>query len=304
MYNKTEIVTNENNIERLKPGRKRCKKKKRQGTLIQQSINFEMSRRTPAGIHYEQDFGDSFEEPKRDGFIRIAGGNINNFTPKNFNNEKGNLLRAFIRRYELDSFWGQEAGLNWDLMPHSGRLESMFQSENALYSVAAHNKHRTNGRQQFGGTFAMAFGELVTKATDSNVDPTGLGRWSWIQFSGKEGHTTRILSVYQPCHTSWKKTDSVYAQHLEYFRPRGCLQCPRRILIEDLKALILSWKGEGIKVLVFMDANKNMTNGHMERMLLSKDIGMRPVTLKNHPDLQLTPTYMRGLQAAWMGPSG
>jgi hypothetical protein len=28
MYNKTEIVTNENNIERLKPGRKRCKKKK------------------------------------------------------------------------------------------------------------------------------------------------------------------------------------------------------------------------------------------------------------------------------------
>jgi hypothetical protein len=51
MYNKTEIVTNENNIERRKPGQKRRKKKKRQGTLIQQSINFETSRRTPAGIH-------------------------------------------------------------------------------------------------------------------------------------------------------------------------------------------------------------------------------------------------------------
>jgi hypothetical protein len=172
----------------------------------------------------------------------------------------------------------------------------MFQSENTLYSVAAHNKHRTNSRQQFGGTFAMAFGELVTKVTDSNVDPTGLGRWSWIQFSGKEGHTTRILSVYQPCHTSRKKTESVYAQHLEYFQPRGRLQCPRKILIEGLKALILSWKGEGIKVLVFMDANENMTNDHMERMLSSKDIGMRPVTLKNHPDLLLTPTYMRGQQ--------
>jgi hypothetical protein len=147
MYNKTETVTNENNIERQKPGRKRRKEKKRQGTLIQQSINFETSRRTPAGIHYEQDFGDSFEEPKRDGFIQIAGGNINNFTPENFNNEKGNLLRAFIQRYEVDGFWGQEAGLNWDLMPHSGRLESMFRSENALYSVAAHNKHRTNSRR-------------------------------------------------------------------------------------------------------------------------------------------------------------
>jgi hypothetical protein len=49
-----------------------------------------------------------------------------------------------------------------------------------------------------------------------------------------------------------------------------------------------------------MDANKNMTNGHMERMLSSKDIGMRPVTLKNHPDLPLTPTYMRGLQPGWV----
>jgi hypothetical protein len=51
-----------------------------------------MSRRTPVGIHHKQDFGDSFKEPKRDGFIRITGGNINNFMPENFNNEKGNLL--------------------------------------------------------------------------------------------------------------------------------------------------------------------------------------------------------------------
>jgi hypothetical protein len=43
----------------------------------------------------------------------------------------------------------------------------MFQSENALYSVTAHNKHRTNSQKQYGGTFAMAFGELATKVTDS-----------------------------------------------------------------------------------------------------------------------------------------
>jgi hypothetical protein len=131
-------------------------------------------------------------------------------------------------------------------MPHSGKLESMFQSKNALYSVTAHNKHRTNSWKQYGGTFAMAFGELATKGTDLGVDLTGLGRWSWIQFSSKEGHTTRILSVYQPCHTSRVDTDRVYAQHLEYFRARRCFQCPRKKLIEDLEALILSWKGNRI----------------------------------------------------------
>jgi hypothetical protein len=92
MYHKFENVTNNNNIKKQKPGRKQCKKKKQQGTLIQQSINFDMSRRAPAGIHHEQDFGDSFEQPKRDGFIQIASRNINNFTTENFNNEKGNLL--------------------------------------------------------------------------------------------------------------------------------------------------------------------------------------------------------------------
>jgi hypothetical protein len=45
-----------------------------------------------------------------------------------------------------------------------------------------------------------------------------------------------------------------------------------------------------------MDANENMTNGHMQRMLSSEIIGMRPVTIKNHPDLPLTATHMRGSQ--------
>jgi hypothetical protein len=52
----------------------------------------------------------------------------------------------------------------------------MFRSKNALYSVTAHNKHRTNSQKQYGGTFAMGFGELAMKATDSGVNLTGLGR--------------------------------------------------------------------------------------------------------------------------------
>ena len=45
-----------------------------------------------------------------------------------------------------------------------------------------------------------------------------------------------------------------------------------------------------------MDANENMTNGHMQRMLSEDDVGLRPVTMSKHPDLPLTPTHMRGNQ--------
>jgi hypothetical protein len=171
----------------------------------------------------------------------LRGGkkNIDNFTTSNFNNEKGNLVRAFIRQYELDGLWGQEAGLNWDLMPHSGKLESMFQTENALYSIAAHNVNSKIARQQYGGTFALAFSKLATRATESEVDPTGLGHWSWIQFSGQDGHNTKLLSVYQSNHTNQENSERVYAQHRLYFRSKHCNECPREILIDDLRAFLV-----------------------------------------------------------------
>jgi hypothetical protein len=172
----------------------------------------------------------------------------------------------------------------------------MFKMENALYSVAAHNVHSKVARQQYGSTFAMAFGELATKAMESDVDPTGLGCWAWIQFSGCDGLKMRVLCVYQPNHTSREDSKRVYAQHRQYFHRIHHHECPRKILIDDLRTLILKWKGDDIRVIIFMDANENMKNGHMQHMLTEEDIGLRPVTTSQHPDLPLTTTHKRGNQ--------
>ena len=76
----------------------------------------------------------------------LAGGNIDMFNTSNFNNEKGNELCQFLWIFKVDGFFGQEARINWDLMPQSGKLEGMFHTENALEVVAGHNKHRKTSK--------------------------------------------------------------------------------------------------------------------------------------------------------------
>jgi hypothetical protein len=65
-------------------------------------------------------------EPKPDGTFRLAYGNIDGFSTVSFNNPKGNLLRHWLQLVEADFFAGNEAKVNWSLMPKSGHLVEMF----------------------------------------------------------------------------------------------------------------------------------------------------------------------------------
>ena len=86
--------------------------------------------------HEDADFDDVMG-PKANGHMQLRGGNIDTFHTINFNNEKGNLLRAFIHENELDGFFGQESSLNWDLMPWLGCLDA----KNHMKTTTAHNVH-------------------------------------------------------------------------------------------------------------------------------------------------------------------
>ena len=121
---------------------------------------------------------------KQEGVVWLAGGNIDMLNTSNFNNEKGNELHQFLWIFKVNGFFGQEARINWDLMPQSGKLEGMFHMENTWEVVAGHNKHRKVSRRQYGGTFTLAFGELATKKLEMGIDETGLGRWVWMKFMG------------------------------------------------------------------------------------------------------------------------
>jgi hypothetical protein len=65
---------------------------------------------------------------------------------------------------------GNEAKINWSLMPRSGSLTEIFRSENSLRTVATYNTHENFNRQQYGGTFQLTFGALAAKVVEIGVD--------------------------------------------------------------------------------------------------------------------------------------
>ena len=82
--------------------------------------------------------------------------------------------------------------------------------------------------------------KIAHRHRDNGFDPTGLGRWSWVQIPGNQGCTTRFVTVYCPVKTSSKGLDTVYEQQLNYLS-----EDPTRQFWIDLGEQIITWHAEG-----------------------------------------------------------
>jgi hypothetical protein len=67
-----------------------------------------------------------------------------------------------------------------------------------------------------GGTLMAAINHMTHRVLKSGTDPTRLGRWSWIQFQGKQGMRLRVEMIYRPVESAGVL--STYQQHLRYYR--------------------------------------------------------------------------------------
>ena len=252
----------------------------------------------------EADFGDSMTE-KKDTVARLAFGNLDGFGTKAWNNSKAQELKAVIRHYEVDLFGGCEPNLNWKQMPAHGCLNEWFRTENALRTEVGYNEHENFGRYQQGGTFMLAFGAIASRMMEKGTDETGLGRWTWMRFTGREGHSTRIVAAYQPCRTSRHRLGTVYSQHLRYFESRGDFTCPREAFVRDLEKELCRWRQQGDRIVLMMDGNEDSTQGPLSRMLTKDRLQMREMIQERHSHLAKTGTYIRGskpIDSIWATP--
>jgi hypothetical protein len=131
-------------------------------------------------------------------------------------------------------------------MPRSGSLPEIFRTENALRTVAAYNTHENFSRRQYGDTFQLTFGDLASRVVDTGVDDRNLGRFAWTQFQGRNGHRARVISIYVPCRSSRSSGElTVMNQHQRHFEANGMTDCPRKILLEDIRQQLQMWREAG-----------------------------------------------------------
>ena len=126
-------------------------------------------------------------------------------------------------------------------------LSQMFNGgECEIRSVAGHNFHEKKcGRVQQSGTGILLYGSLIDqyKFEASGKDDTGLVRWVSMVLQGADGIRTRMVCVYNPCHSTKKATRSSYHQQRRYFIMKEKYRtCPRTRFKNDLLAQSRKWR--------------------------------------------------------------
>jgi hypothetical protein len=163
-----------------------------------------------------------------------------------FNEHRNNLRHKENRRHGINHlFYGGEA---------------------LVKGIWGFNKHETddkflNKKTLEGGTGLVAFGQLASwmNSAGSGVDPSGLGRWTFMEFRSADGHSTIVLSGYVPCKNNRPNTGTTYQQHRRHLVNKlHCLDCPRERLLADLKQELSKWRDQGKNVIVCLDANEDI----------------------------------------------
>ena len=110
--------------------------------------------------------------------------------------------------------------------------------------ATAYNKHDKHSKSQYGGTAVMALGTVTGTVDDTDIDPTGLGRWASVRMTGRGGKKVQIVSAYNPNKTSGRKykPDTVYSRQKRFFLKNNRAGCPRELFIEDIIKEITAWK--------------------------------------------------------------
>jgi hypothetical protein len=92
-------------------------------------------------------------------------------------------------------------------------------------------------------------------------DVSGLGRWIWVRYRGRNGTHLRIFTAYRPT-ASVNGPFTVYAQHRDYFNATNDPRCPRSAFITDLCNDIKTASEDGDNIVLLIDGNEDMRDGH------------------------------------------
>ena len=225
-------------------------------------------------------FGESMTALEDDS-MRLVSLNINNIGIQSYNNSKQDMLKNWIYENEVSIIGLQEVGVAMHLVPKYDRLQERMRDLRwkKIKISQANNTNENVEKSQYGGTAIIAYDEAAARASARNgVDNTGLGRWSWMSFEGKQNHKTRIISAYNPCKSYGDET--VYMQHKRYFTSKGLDICPREQFIHDLTDQIKKWQRHNEQIVLMIDGNENFARlGPLHSALLRECRLVDPIRL-------------------------
>ena len=210
-----------------------------------------------------------------------------------FSHKSDDSLHFLRYKSKCDIFGLSETNLHWKMLHNSATLYSRLRQKWKYFKqVTSHNTHAKLGKTQRGGTCMATVGQAAYRHYSHGVDQSGLGRWSWMEFRGKDDHATRVYTAYRPGGkpASDSERTTVYHQQKRYLQKQKLNIEPRDFFDESIIKEI-EIQIEDKNVVLMLDANQNVQTGSFTKSML--DLGMHNVisTLNgNH----LPATHHRG----------
>ena len=205
-------------------------------------------------------FGDIILKKEKN-TLRIGFQNIGG-VPIQQGKHKDDIIKNGITKLDFDIFGIAEVNVNWTHVSEEHRLVNRSRHWWASSHFAStHNKNSTTrATAQYGGVAMWSIDKAAHRVTNKGQDPSGLGRWVWVRYRGKNNITLRIFTAYRPNPPS-EGPFTVYAQHRSHFNSIADNRCPRIAFVEDLMIELQDSLSAGDNIIIMLDGNEDMRSG-------------------------------------------
>lgn len=183
--------------------------------------------------------------------IRMYGENVNSLSLYDAEKAwKTTRLTSIASRMQVDGMMIQECGVDFRQVPSHKSLSTLVGGADSRI-VCANNVTEPCGRTQYGGVAAISFARLAGFTLSTGKDPTGLGRFAWMQVGTAE-RRTRIVTAYRPVkparslRSNWQRgKHTVWSQHQRYWKKMHETRNPIARFDTDLVSQLIRWKNAG-----------------------------------------------------------
>ena len=150
--------------------------------------------------------------PKPELVFRYLFQNIQGL-PVNPRAHKHQQIGDTFNETDADTFGMAEINLNFGKLSANAQWHERFQSLGRIHSIHSVNCHDSSqSKLLHGGTAQITLGSSSHRALLSGADESGLGRWVWTLFAGRNQTKLRVISGYRPNPDAADHTASAYSQ--------------------------------------------------------------------------------------------
>jgi len=204
-------------------------------------------------------------------------------------------FRFLRNESKCDIFGLSETNVHWYRLYNHASLFARVKLRWKYFKIStAHNKHENLGKSQRGGACMVSIGQAAYRFFNKGEDESGLGRWCWIEFRGKEDRITRVYTAYRPGgKPSSKLTQytTVYEQHARYLEKRSIKMEPRDFFDKCIREEFEIQK-QRAELILMIDVNQNVVTGHFSEIM--RELGLQNAFERYHDKFTIPATHHRG----------